>query len=496
MQQTKTQPVVIFANFHEKFMNEVSEAVGLKYGARVLHCCFWNGESPREQDLFCDYYDLSRFRSSKSFSLAAEVAVFDPLILEQFQPYYGEFRHLVERYSLKRFDEELSLSFFHLLIGYWSRKLRDFSISNTSVFFDSTPHQPWDYTLYLVAQNLGMKVLIIKRTKLPKYLLLSSSLRNEDFINVDSQDLQTTINQMKTQVYWNQYTEVLDNQLKESARSAYRIIKLFKKILLQFTTSYYKNHYFELSRLNYLSAVFKLIRTQLQSQAFLWKYWGVASFKKELNWLTKVGSQDIYVALHYQPERTTIPEAGFLADQLTAIRMLSKVISKESRIYVKEHPQQLLVYDLNLRKTSYRSPRYYSALTSIPNVVVVPKKIRASEIIKRVGIVSSATGSVLWEALHIGKPVLTFAPTWLSGNQSVIDLSSLSLTNSQLQDLFEQTSEEVKSNTFLHLSDLAPYLVPAPHSDSQASPGPEERNREIDALASAFVRALNRIGRI
>lgn len=496
MLQTKTRPVVIFANFHEKFMHEVSQAVGQKYDARVLHCCFWNGEDPREQDLLCNYYELSRFRASNSFFLAAEIADLDPLILEQFQANYGEFRHLLERYALSRFDEELSLNFFHLLIGYWSRKLRDFSIPNTSVFFDSTPHQPWDYTLYLVAQKLGMKVVIIKRTKLPKYLLLSSSLTNEDFINVGSHDLPTSMDQTGTQIYWNQYTEVLDNQLKESVRSAYRIFKLLKKMVFQFTKGYYRNHYFELSRLNYLSAVLKLIKNQLQSQALLWKYWGVASFKKESNWLTKVGSQDVYVALHYQPERTTIPEAGFLADQLTAIRMLSNAISKQSRIYVKEHPQQLLVYDLNLRKTSYRSSRYYSALTSIPNVVLVPKKIRASEIIKRVGIVSSATGSVLWEALRIGKPVLTFAPTWLSGNQSVIDMSSQLLTNSQLQDLFEQTSEEVKSNTFLHLSDLAPYLVPAPHSDSQASPGPEERNREIDELASALLRALNEIGRI
>ena len=484
------RPVVIFANFHERFMLEVSQAVGQKQNARVLHCCFWNGESPDEEDLLCNYFDLLSFISSKSNSLLAVAADLNPLILNQFQVNYGEFRHILERYALNRFDEELSLNFFHLLTGYWNRKLSKFSKSSTQIIFDSTPHQPWDYTLYIVALKLGIKVVMIKRTKLHKHLLLSSSLKNQDFVKVEIVKSQLNLSQMASGVYWNQYTDKKDNLIKEGIRSAFRTLKLLKKITLQFLTGYYQNHYFNLTRLDYLSSVSKLLMQQLQSQALLWKYWGKGNFKRELNWLSNVQKQDIYVALHYQPERTTIPEAGFLADQLTAIRMISQVIPKESKIYVKEHPQQLLIYDLNLRKTSYRSPRYYSVLMSIPNVILVPKRIRASEIIKRVGIVSSATGSVLWEALQIGKPVITFAPTWLSGNNSVIDLSSQPLTISIFREMLEQTREIVTSNTISHLSELIPYLVPAPHSDSQASSSTEERQREIENLASAFIRAI------
>ena len=63
----------------------------------------------------------------------------------------------------------------------------------------------------------------------------------------------------------------------------------------------------------------------------------------------------IYFPLHFQPERSTDPEASKYSDQFSSIEILSKFIPNEWEIWVKEHPRQIPLEYPNIRRYHYRT---------------------------------------------------------------------------------------------------------------------------------------------
>ena len=107
----------------------------------------------------------------------------------------------------------------------------------------------------------------------------------------------------------------------------------------------------------------------------------------------------IYVAPHYQPEATTVPLAGAFANQLLIVQMLAYCVPDDVLIYVKEHPAQ---------DVFCRSIRFYQDIASIPNVRLIRRSFNTFELTTHAVAVATATGTVGWEALFKGKPVLMF----------------------------------------------------------------------------------------
>ncbi len=107
----------------------------------------------------------------------------------------------------------------------------------------------------------------------------------------------------------------------------------------------------------------------------------------------------IYVAPHYQPEATTMPLAGAFSNQLLIVQMLAYCVPDDVLIYVKEHPRQ----DIRCR-----SIRYYQDMVTIPNVRLISRNFNTFELTNHALAVATATGTVGWEALFKGKPVLMF----------------------------------------------------------------------------------------
>lgn len=107
----------------------------------------------------------------------------------------------------------------------------------------------------------------------------------------------------------------------------------------------------------------------------------------------------IYVALQYQPERTTSPLADVFVDQNLMIQMLAHDLPQNVKIYVKEHPKQ----------TSFcRSKDFYLNLVKIKNLVLIRKDMDSHMLINHAVAVATATGTPGWEALFREKPVLMF----------------------------------------------------------------------------------------
>lgn len=113
----------------------------------------------------------------------------------------------------------------------------------------------------------------------------------------------------------------------------------------------------------------------------------------------------IYFALHLQPELTTDTLGFEYADQLLALEELSAAVSDGVQIYVKENPKQ---------NCFMREDSFYERLRGMPNVKYVDVGVSSFELTRKCLCVATITGTVGWEALLLGRPVIHFGITWYS----------------------------------------------------------------------------------
>ena len=143
----------------------------------------------------------------------------------------------------------------------------------------------------------------------------------------------------------------------------------------------------------------------------------------------------IYVPLHFQPEASTVPNGGVFAHQHFMVDLLSKTAPEGWRIYVKEHPSQLLYYYPN---KLFRSRRYYAELADYPNVSLLPVSAPSNvSLIRNAKAVATVTGHSGWEAINWGIPALAFGFPWYGacdGVHRVYDAKSLQSAFTRVRD--------------------------------------------------------------
>lgn len=108
----------------------------------------------------------------------------------------------------------------------------------------------------------------------------------------------------------------------------------------------------------------------------------------------------VYMALHYQPEASTVPQAGGYENQLLMAQMLHATLPDDVLIYVKEHPRQSAVQK--------RSVRFYEDFLAIPKVRLVPRGFDTFLLRECSRATVTATGTAGFEGLFRGKPVFLF----------------------------------------------------------------------------------------
>ncbi|WP_146161684.1 hypothetical protein [Pseudothauera lacus] len=166
--------------------------------------------------------------------------------------------------------------------------------------------------------------------------------------------------------------------------------------------------------------------------------WRVLSFNKELKVFMKSPGRALekikaysayarlngkfedlkYVALflHYQPERTSIPEGYGFGVQLAAIAALQQSLPPDTYLVVKEHPS---TYTYNFSK-KYRSEGFYELIASLDRVILSPLTADPYDVIDGSVAVASITGTVIGESFVRGKPCIAFG----AGPMQVVDSPS------------------------------------------------------------------------
>lgn len=108
----------------------------------------------------------------------------------------------------------------------------------------------------------------------------------------------------------------------------------------------------------------------------------------------------VFMALHFQPEATTIVCAQKYEKQLFFIDSWAKSLPADTLLYVKEHYSNI----------GHRKEAFYTSLKQYPNVVLIDPWENSRELMIHAEAVTTLTGTVGWEGMLLRKPVI------ISGN--------------------------------------------------------------------------------
>ena len=116
--------------------------------------------------------------------------------------------------------------------------------------------------------------------------------------------------------------------------------------------------------------------------------------------------------LHYQPERTSIPEGSTFAFQGDVVAQARALLPAEVTLVVKEHASQI-----SKSRSGYlgRAPDFYDLVSSLPNTVVVGPGWPLGDYLEDATTVFTMTGSVGIEAVFRRVPVVYFGNPWWTG---------------------------------------------------------------------------------
>jgi hypothetical protein len=117
----------------------------------------------------------------------------------------------------------------------------------------------------------------------------------------------------------------------------------------------------------------------------------------------------VFVALQCDPERSTCPAGSLFGNQYLMVDMLSKLVPRDWKIYVKEHFAQFKVYQAAERA---KSIDFYNMMASIPKVELVPLNYTSFDLIDGAQASATVSGTVGWESVVRGKPTLLFGHSW------------------------------------------------------------------------------------
>jgi len=129
------------------------------------------------------------------------------------------------------------------------------------------------------------------------------------------------------------------------------------------------------------------------------------------------------MALHYEPERSSIPEGLPFDSQLDAVIAAREFLPKEVELVVKEHFSQQAAA---LRGFVGRSPDFYDLVSSLPGVRLIGVHSATRLLMTNAECVITMTGKVGIEAAGEGTPVLVLGQPWWLGMPGTLPLDEAS----------------------------------------------------------------------
>lgn len=406
--------VIVFGMCKPKFVQAI-ERLSIRKNWQPVH---WIGSLPKQGDLirerfpdieFHSKYNLIRRRLPASIPHAEWpcrdmdviqlLASFDPVLYPVF------LREARKPYGMDQLAE------YHEVITFWYYYFE--YVKPDILIFGNIPEHVYDFLPYLLCLKRNIPVLMMLRHhQLPEIIMPTNRYEapppriakryrelteSENYKNIElSGDWKQVLDKMSGSYEGAMYKSFQRRYVVDNKNNYVKLRDTIPRKLFSVLTG--RRNVF------YARALAREILTLHRRLLLRWSY------------ETKTVQPDydrpyIFVPLHAQPERTSIPQGGIFGHQLLMIEILSRTLPEGWVLYVKEHPTQL--YDRPVYKL-FRTPAFYKELLRFDNVQLLPSRISARKLIDHARAVAAVTSTTSWEALFRGKPSLIFGHVWFN----------------------------------------------------------------------------------
>jgi hypothetical protein len=168
--------------------------------------------------------------------------------------------------------------------------------------------------------------------------------------------------------------------------------------------------------------------------------------------------------LHKQPEASTFVKAPFYLDQAALVENIAKSLPVGHRLYVKPHHNDF----------GAQSAGYYRQMLCRPNVKLLRMNVNSQELVRRAAAVVTITGTAGWEAIVLGRPVLTLGNIFYNDFDQVIRVGDIA----RLPYLLREAIYNYRPDTELALKYIAAHFLGS-HEGVVLSPAVTE-GRSLD----------------
>ena len=406
--------------------------------------------------------DVASALSSNNWSIPSRMQLIELLEAERY------FMTMTDRTTYRPVSVRERKRLFRNLVCAWLGWFSQRPEIGTA-FFESTPHMGFDIVIFHIAKLLGIRTLILNRTLLENRVFLSTDYRFSSLIE-NAADLATLAQERKGDELkalisldnpWTTLSQKKNAEAREPDVTRLRrwimlciaplliskavIIKLFQG--LRFRTPFAGNGWIHPIRQYYYN----------------WKMREYVNSLREKYRMRSIAPNlsvpYVYFAAHYQPERTSQPEALEYEDQFLAIGTLARALPPGWRIYMKEHPRQFVKSPPGANRRHARTELDYDDLAIFGNVELIDSNIDSAELIRNARICATLTGSTGWEALKEGKVAFVFGPCWYSECDAVFLIDSEDTAREAITNANQIAPSEVLSRLNFFIDSISPKLI-------------------------------------
>lgn len=300
-------------------------------------------------------------------------------------------------------------------LGYYSGKALNtlnFLKENNILFiyFRNTPHHSVEWLLAKAADFLNIDIFTTERHVLPWLFSISKGyLKSRELMFKD-----ITLEPLHELEFH------IDKFIKNTSKDYESAIPVYEKERLSIGIFKYYNPFKNFKN--------KIVRPHI-FYTITKNFFYYKKISQDLNILK---TSYIIFFLHYQPERTTLPEGYDFTDQLFAIRTLRLLLPENVKLLVKEHPSMFT----NKSEPKARNSFFYKSINDIKGVSFVNIAVNSFQLIDNAIAVATITGTVALESYIRKKPAILFGRSnfYIDGVHVFTSINNLTIF---LKNLFQ-----------------------------------------------------------
>lgn len=400
----------------------------------------------REKFFFQDFYKVNNFEYKDS-------SIYNFFSSRDYLIYKDQIFKMMDRLDplggWNRIDRE---SFFNKIIIFWFNKIK--KLNPDILIFCDTPHTYESYSLYVVAKYLKKPIYLINQWGIApcvygeivyknnsKFLPRVKKWASDKIIKKNIKNYLNTLSFHFSRGDYSPYyikTKYLENSFIGQLIYFYILrVRRYKDGDLSIKRILYRTPIFIFSKFieiifNFFNIVFDILFLKFFKRDFNNPFNFSIITKKRINkaqrkalkssYLKSINiftSNDlklnknkyVFFAMHMEPEASTLPMGENFYDQYMAILALRKWLPKNIKLFIKEHPSQMLIEAGPLGRSQY----FYDSLNKISGIYFVSGNLNSIEVAKHSLFVASITGVICLEAAYLGKKGIYFGKAWYRG---------------------------------------------------------------------------------